>query len=137
MQHKERYLELDHPAVRLATAEHPLEINVRLHGPCAVVRLSGSAGIGQVGPLRDALDELAARDIRLVVLDLHELDFIGSEGLAALVSGYLQMGGRRYRQDLIRLAAPQPAVLDVIWLARLTELFPVYDSVEEAMTQRA
>ena len=136
MRHIEVDLGFDDPAVRVATVVCPLEINVQRQGAHAVVRLCGSAGIGQVGPLRDALYELAAKDVRLIVLDLHDLDFIGSAGLAAIVSGYLQMCGyqqSRHHPGLIRLAAPQPAVLDVIRRTRLTELFPVYDSVEQAI----
>jgi len=136
MRHKELDLGFDHPAVRLATVVRPPEIDVQRQGSHAVLRLCDSGGIGQVDPLREALYELASKGVRLVVLDLHDLDFIGSAGLAAIVSGYLQMCGyqqSRHHQSLIKLAAPDPGVLDVMRRARPTELFPVYDSIEQAM----
>ena len=140
MHQKKCDVRFDHPPTRPATAQCPLIIYLQRQGSHAVIGLCGSLGIGQVDPLQAVLRTLAEDDVRLVVLDLHDLDFIGSAGLAAIVSGYLQVCGYQQshqRQGRIKLVAPQPAVLDVIERTRLTKLFPVCDSVEQAFAQSA
>ena len=107
-----------------------LTIEVQRRPGGAVVRLVGSAGMTEAQPLRSRLEMLAAEMLPLIVLDLSELDFIGSAGLAAVLYARRKGLGRPGR---IRLAAPQAAVLKVLQRARLTELLPIYPSVQRAM----
>ena len=108
-----------------------MKIGVERHEGCAVVKLRGSADMTEEEPLRTELEALAKEQLPLVVLDLAELDFIGSAALSAIVYGHLKS---RHHQGQIRLACPQPAVLDVVRRTRLTSLFPVFDTLEQAMT---
>ena len=110
--------------------ESSLKIDVQQQGSSAVVRLEGSAGIYDDDSLRQSLENLADQNVQIVVLDLASLDFIESAGLAAIVFGHLK---NRHHQGQIRLAAPRDAVLQVIRRARLDILFPVFDSVEQAL----
>jgi len=115
----------------MAEAEgQPLSVCVERGPHCAVVRLSGAAEMAEWGRLRNELEALAREKQAIIVLDLTQLGFIGSEGLAAVVHGHLK---GRHHQGQIRLACPGPSVLDVIQRTRLTQLFPIYDSVEAAM----
>ena len=107
-----------------------LKIEVQKQGSSAVVRLYGSAGIYDDVKLRRSLEKLAEEKVHITVLDLTDLDFIESAGLAAIVSGHLK---NRHHQGEIRLAAPNAAVLEVIQKTRLDTLFPIYGSVEEAL----
>ena len=107
-----------------------LRVEFRRRGRYAVIRLRGSAGMAESALLRTQLEALAGEKVPVIVLDLSGLEFIGSAGLAAIVHGHLKS---REHHGQIRLAAPQPAVLEVIKRTRLTVLFPVYASVEQAV----
>jgi anti-sigma B factor antagonist len=67
---------------------------------------------------------------RLLVVEASKLDFLESTGLGGMVAGYLRI--RRNRGDL-RLVKPQPAIMALLEMTRLTQLFRVCDSVEEAL----
>jgi anti-sigma B factor antagonist len=61
------------------------ELDIEVEGVAAVVNLKGELDIAAAPALTKALDELATRDIRSVVLDLRGLDFIDSSGLRAIL----------------------------------------------------
>ena len=111
-------------------APHPLEIAVTRRGEAAVIKPSGSADMFEAGRLRDQLAGLLAQDVAIIVVDLSETDFVGYDGLSAMVCGHLRA---RARQGELRLAAPRRAVLGVLEVTKLTEVLPVYRSVEEAL----
>jgi anti-anti-sigma regulatory factor len=66
---------------------------------------------------------------RTVILDLEALEFIDSSGLAALV--HARQHARRAGFDML-LAAPQPQVLRMLTITRLTDVFAVGARVDEA-----
>ena len=80
--------------------------------------------------MRLKLEELAAQRKPVLVLDMADLEFICSLGLGAIISGHLKS---RHHQGQIRLVNPQPAVRDVLEKTRLTSLFPIYASVDQAL----
>ena len=118
------------PAEEVALGQS-LRAVIRRLDQVTLVALCGSAGMAEAQDLRGELESLADEEAPVIVLDLQGLDFIGSPGLAAIIFCHLKEC-RHHGQ--IRLVAPQPAVLEVFERIRLTELFPVYASVEEAMT---
>ena len=111
--------------------DKPLELNVSDQGDARVVGIFGSVGMNEADRLRSALDELADAPTRVVVLDLTGMDFICSLGLGAMIAVYQKMRGRR--RDL-KLVNPQTPIREVLEATRLTKLFPIYASVDEAVT---
>ena len=114
-------------------AEHPhskLTLDVRKVGSAMVVRVCGSADISESEKLLRKLEELAADRIPVVVLDLSDMDFICSQGLGAIITGHLKS---RHHNGEIRLVNPQPAVRDLLETTRLTKLFPIFPSVDQAV----
>ena len=107
-----------------------LKIQVERQGPNAVVRLSGFAGMMEDQQIRQCLGELAADKVAVVVLDLSDLEWIGSAGLGAIVYGHLK---GRHHQGQIRLACPRPNVLEVLKRTCLNKLFEICPSVAEAL----
>ena len=99
-------------------------------GPTRVVRVSGSASMDSGSELRDRLVSLTDASTRRLVLDLADLEFINSLGLGGIVAAHLRL---RSKQSEIHIAAPQPAIRELLDVTRLTKLFPVHDSVEHAM----
>ena len=113
------------------TPRHPpLKIAIWRSRRVAVAKLCGSAEMAEAELLAEELGKLADEAAPVVVLDLSELAFIGSPGLTAVVNCHLRM---RRNGGQIRLAAPRPAVLKVLQRTRLSDLFPIYRSVEQAI----
>ena len=75
-----------------------------------------------------ALSAAVARGSRVIV-DLEALAFMDCSGLSAMVSAWKQ--ARQVGGDLL-LAAPQQLVLHLLSLTDLTELLPVFASVDQA-----
>ena len=107
-----------------------LVVEVQRLAEAAVVRLRGSADMGHADALRDRLDGLAQEPAATIVLDLAELEYISSAGLGALLSAHAKLrrhGGR------LHLVNPRPFILRLLETTRLTELFVVFGSLEEAL----
>jgi len=111
-------------------SSRPLSIDIERRDDAAVVHVHGSADVDSADVLRKPLEEVAAEQRPLIVLDLSDLDFIGSTGLAMLVFGYLRS---RRHNGRVCVAAPQPIVRDIMTKTRLDTLLPVYDGVDEAL----
>lgn len=97
-----------------------------------VVRLSGELDVATAPLLRERINALVAAGNCRLVLDLGELDFLDASGLRVLV----------YAQQLavqeagwVRLARVGLMPLRVLRLTRLTQLLPVFASVEQAVDQ--
>jgi anti-anti-sigma factor len=95
-----------------------------------VVSVAGDASTDNLQPLELALARVLARRVPLAVLDCSALTLLSSLGMGMLV---------RLRRDLVRwqgcvkLACPTPAIRDSLQVARLTELFEIHATVEEAL----
>src|SRR5262245_55437706 len=122
------------PATRGNPVHSPFRIEVAIVPKGAVVGLSGSCSMECAAELTQQLVGLASEPHPVLVLDLSGLDFIESSGLGGIVAAYLRC--RRRNADL-RLVAPQPNIRRILDLTRLTELFRVFDSVEDALSGRA
>ena len=107
-----------------------LTLDVRKAGAAAVVEISGSADIRESPKLQRALEELAACRTALIVLDLSAMEFICSQGLGAIITGHLKS---RHHKGQIRLVNPQPAVRELLETTRLTKLFPIFSSLDQAL----
>ncbi len=111
-------------------SDKPLEFQVTKQGDAAVMKIVGAASMAEAERLREAIEELVAQCPPVVVLDLSEMDFICSLGLGAIISGHLKC---RHHHGQIRLVAPTPAVRELLEMTRLTKLFGIYDTVEQAL----
>lgn len=110
--------------------ESELELDVEDRGQAIVVRIVGSAGMNEAEAMRRELVRLANRQIPVIVLDLSDLEFISSLGLGAIIAGHLKS---RHHNGQIKLVNPRPAVMKLLETTRLTKLFAIYDTVEQAL----
>ena len=112
-------------------ADRPLHLEIRREGSAAVVSVHGSAGMEEAEEIRSALEALTGDKADPIVLDLRDMDFISSAGLGAIVA--VRAKSRAY-EGKVALVSPQTAVRQVLETTRLTHLFPVFDTVHEAMS---
>ncbi len=96
-----------------------------------VLKLAGEAGFAGMPDLERATAILAAQRPSLVVIDCHGLTFMASLAMGSLVAlqGALKRSGSR-----VVIASPPKPILDLIQRARLDSVFPIYESVETALT---
>ena len=108
----------------------PFRMEVEPRDATCLVRLHGSCTMEVSNQLGEKLRELAEDDVNHIILDMTDLDFIESTGLGGVVSTYLRC---RRRSGDLKLVGPRPPILAVLQLTRLTQLFPVFDSIDDAL----
>lgn len=110
-----------------------LQMEVDRQGPIAVVKLTGSANMDVVEHLQERLIDLLDQGVERLVLDMSGLKFISSVGLSAIIAAHLHC---RHHLSEVRLVNPQPAILELLRVTRLTRIFTIHDSVEQARTAK-
>jgi anti-sigma B factor antagonist len=115
-----------------AEPTQPLEIDVTRSDAALIVRLRGAATMDQTDALQERLLPLTTEVHPRLVLDLSALSFINSLGLGILVTAHVRC--RRRGQPML-LVSPTPPVRQMLELTRLTDLFQVCRSVDEALAQ--
>ena len=119
-----------HEGRRGFVPDTPFRMEIESRDATCIVRLHGSCTMEVSNDLGESLQELAKDNVTHLILDMSDLDFIESTGLGGVVSTYLRC---RRRDGDLKLVGPQPPILAVLQLTRLTQLFPVFDTIEEAL----
>ena len=101
---------------------------------CAVVVASGEIDLCTAPALGEALEAAADQSDRIII-DLTRVTFLDSSGMAAMVQA-LNRDHHRQRGTLC-LVGPSGLVLRALQVTDLTKLFPIYDSLDEAVWQLA
>jgi anti-sigma B factor antagonist len=106
-------------------------VEKRRHGAHTVLQVEGVVRMGESAKfLAQTLDRLLAEDQGNVLIDLERINYIDSTGIGELV-GYLgQFGDRRRKLILVN---PTDRIRKLLEVARLAELFAIYDTVDEAV----
>jgi anti-sigma B factor antagonist len=103
-------------------------VSSEVQGDFTVVRLSGEVDLSWSQDVRQAI--LEALDAQSGVgVELSNVSYIDSSGIAALVEGFqnARQNGRRFA-----LVAVSQAVMAVLELARLDRVFPIVSDVDAA-----
>jgi anti-sigma B factor antagonist len=99
-------------------------------GSIMVAALAGRLNAVSAPEAKERLKTIVGAASHNLVLDLSELAFIDSSGLAALVAGYkaaVEAGGS------LKLASLIPAVAHVFNLTHLDRVFEIFANVEDAL----
>ena len=97
-------------------------------GDFVLVRLKGEVDLSWSQQVRKTiLDALGASD--KVGVELSQVSYIDSSGIAALVEGFQNARSKGRKFGLVATSA---AVMSVLQLARLDKVFPLFASVEAA-----
>ncbi len=97
----------------------------------SIVSLNGALNARSAEEAKQTFRNLAERGVARVIVDLREVPFIDSSGLAALVSGLKTMGGEAAN---LKLAAPQSQARLLFELTMFDRVFEIHDSVEDALS---
>lgn len=89
-------------------------------------RLDGSIA----GDVKAEILILCQPDVEALIMDLSGVQFCDSTGLSALLLAHRQM--REYGAPAV-LVGVQPAVLNLMKISQHDRVYPMFDSVEEAL----
>jgi anti-anti-sigma factor len=94
------------------------------------ISLSGTLDAPGAMEVEEAFHALLLEHGGQVIIDLADVDYMSSYGLRMLL-----MGAKALHQANggLHLAAPNPHVMEVIRIVGYDEMFPVYETVEEAV----
>jgi anti-sigma B factor antagonist len=95
----------------------------------SILRIHGDLDLSASAALRALLLDEVSLDGPPIVVDLSDVPFIDSTCLGVLIAAVRQA---RASRGGFRLAAPRPRVKRAFEIAALEEMFPLFDSVEEA-----
>jgi anti-sigma B factor antagonist len=107
-----------------------LEMTRRQHGELVVVTLAGEVDVDNVSQVRKCLNEAVEAHGPRLVVDLTALTFIDTTGLGVLVR---QLATLRDRDGTMALVAPDGQVLRRLRRTNLAPLFPIYDTLSQAL----
>lgn len=98
-------------------------------GGAIVVKATGEVDVFTAPQLREALASAVDGDRRQVVVDLEEVDFLDSTGLAVLVFGLKRV---RERGGDLSVVCRHEQILKVLTITGLSKILAVHDSLEAA-----
>ena len=95
----------------------------------SIVTLSGALNARSAEEAKQTFRTLDEQGVTQVIVDLHDVPFIDSSGLAALVSGLKTLGGE---SSNLKLAAPQSQARLLFELTMFDRVFEIHDTLEDA-----
>ena len=109
-----------------------MQISARQFEGWVILDLSGDIDLAHSPAMRKALlGEIKERHSRKVSLNLKNVRYIDSSGIASLVEGLKASRDQGARLVLYSLS---PAVREVMELSRLQKIFEIYDNEEQALS---
>ncbi len=107
-----------------------MEITTREYPHAVIIRVTGRVDAGTFPELEGKLKEYIDAGRKLLVLEMDGTEYLSSAGVRVLISSQKAIkpwGGR------LALAQPSERVLDVLKLAGVDVLFPIYDTTVAAL----
>jgi anti-sigma B factor antagonist len=110
----------------------PIIRGVKNEGKAIVLELGGEIDMKCSAKVKDKFKEIYRDKPSVIVVDMTEVEFMDSSGLATLV-GVLKWC--RLNGSELRLAGLIKAVRNIFDICRLESIFQIYDSRAEALSQ--
>ena len=106
-----------------------LEIKKRQDGTITILEIEGEVDLYSSPNLRTELLDLTKAKSKAVLIDLSNVKYMDSSGVATLVEALQQVGKYGGKLKLVNL---REAVKDVFELSRLDKVFDIYQDMDEA-----
>jgi anti-sigma B factor antagonist len=113
-----------------AVAEQVVDLDVERDGDVVVVRVAGEVDMLTTPMVSELISEQLGTDLSTLVLDMRRVGFLGSSGLAALVTARDEASSQGVA---LRLVSADHAVLRPLTATGLAELFDIYPDLETAL----
>lgn len=107
-----------------------LSLDTRRDGDHSVIVVAGEIDVYTAPQLRDAISDLVAEGIFHIVVDMGGVEFLDSTGLGVLVGGLKRV---RAHGGSMRLVCTSERLLKIFRITGLAKVFPIHDSVDDAV----
>jgi anti-sigma B factor antagonist len=107
-----------------------MNINEDIINKIGVLKLSGRLDAASVKYFKDTVASLVKKEIKNIVVDMKEVEFVDSSGLGSLVSCLRIVNNK---DGDIRLASLQNQIRGLIELTRMHRVFQIFDDTETAI----
>ena len=107
-----------------------LSLTTRTEGDRTVLSVGGEIDVYTAPKLREQLVDLVNSGQYHLVVDMEGVEFLDSTGLGVLVGGLKRV---RAHEGSLRLVCTQERILKIFRITGLTKVFPIYDSVADAV----
>lgn len=108
-----------------------LTLEHRTEGGKTVLDVAGEVDVYTAPKLREKLVELVSDGHYDLVVDMTRVEFLDSTGLGVLVGGLKRV---RSHNGSLELVCNQERILKIFRITGLTKVFPIHDSLEEALS---
>jgi anti-anti-sigma factor len=106
-------------------------VSLGYDGDVAVLRVSGALDLALAPKLAQLMDRALRREPALVVVDLTEVDFLASAGMAMLLRAHRGCPPAR-----LHVVADSPITMRPLEMTRLTDELVVYSTLAAALARR-
>jgi len=108
-----------------------MEFNVKIRGDIGIIELDGKLmGLPDTEVLNSEVKILINENIKKIILDLHDVVWINSSGIGAIMRSFISI---KNEVGEFRLARISDKVADVLDLTQLVKIFKPYESLDEAI----
>jgi anti-sigma B factor antagonist len=111
-----------------------LSLGSRNESGWTVVDVKGEVDLFTAPKFREHVVGLVEKDQRKIAVNLRDVEFMDSTGLGVLVGVLRRL---KERDGELALLGPQGSVLRVLTVTGLNRVFPIYDSLEQAIAAEA
>ncbi len=110
-----------------------LSLDYRKEGDHTVLEVGGEVDVYTAPKLREKLVELVGEGHYRIIVDMTKVEFLDSTGLGVLVGGLKRV---RSHDGTLALVCNQERILKIFRITGLTKVFPIYDSLDEALADQ-
>ena len=107
-----------------------LTLSTRSENGRTIVEVAGEIDVYTAPKLREQLAELVDSGRYDIVVDMTGVEFLDSTGLGVLVGGLKRV---RSHDGSLALVCNQERILKIFRITGLTKVFPIHDTLDEAL----
>jgi anti-anti-sigma factor len=106
-----------------------MELTERQEGSATVLEINGRFDFAARREFKEAMDRLQQAGCRHVILNIEQVSFVDSSALGLLVVAHQNL---KLKEGRISLVNPQSYVRQILDLANVPRMIPVFATIQEA-----
>jgi anti-sigma B factor antagonist len=107
-----------------------MEYKTTSEGNCIIITLTGEIDL-QTSPIAREQILQTLKSNQNVLVEMADVEYIDSSGIASLVEGFQDAKSRKLYFGLVNIST---STRQVLALARLDKIFPIFDTVSDGLT---
>ena len=108
-----------------------MEYKTTNEGNCIIITLTGEIDLQTSPKAREQILQ-TLKNNQHVLVEMADVEYIDSSGIASLVEGFQDAKSRKLYFGLVNISA---ATRQVLALARLDKIFPIFDTVSDGLAK--